>query len=259
MHRRRLTYAILALCLCVWPVAAHGQQETATIVGTVTDGTGAIVPGATVMVTNVQTNISLTTQTDDRGAFAVASLRPGEYSLTVELSGFQKTIRTGVILQVAQVARIDLTLQTGQLTETVEVVGNSPILETQTSSRGAVIDEKQDRRAPAERAGLQPARAAVAGRPARHAAARERQFQGRAERQRQPHVQQRVPARRRRQHLVLELVPRRERAARPAVDRSASGIQDPDERVLGGVRPELRRRRQRGHQVRYEHAPGKRV
>ncbi len=143
MHRRRLTYAILALCLCVWPVAAHGQQETATIVGTVTDGTGAIVPGATVMVTNVQTNISLTTQTDDRGAFAVASLRPGEYSLTVELSGFQKTIRTGVILQVAQVARIDLTLQTGQLTETVEVVGNSPILETQTSSRGAVIDEKQ--------------------------------------------------------------------------------------------------------------------
>ena len=143
MHRRRLTYAILALCLCVWPVAAHGQQETATIVGTVIDGTGAIVPGATVMVTNVQTNISLTTQTDDRGAYAVASLRPGEYSLTVELSGFQKTIRTGVILQVAQVARIDLTLQTGQLTETVEVVGNSPILETQTSSRGAVIDEKQ--------------------------------------------------------------------------------------------------------------------
>jgi predicted porin len=143
MHRRRLTYAILALCLCVWPVVAHGQQETATIVGTVTDGTGAIVPGATVMVTNVQTNISLTTQTDERGAFAVPSLRPGEYSLTVELSGFQKTIRTGVILQVAQVARIDLTLQTGQLTEVVEVVGNSPILETQTSSRGAVIDEKQ--------------------------------------------------------------------------------------------------------------------
>ena len=143
MHRRLLTYAILALCLCVRPVAAHGQQDTATIVGTVTDGTGAIVPGATVMVTNVQTNISLTTQTDDRGAFAVPSLRPGEYSLTVELSGFQKTIRTGVILQVAQVARIDLTIQTGQLTETVEVVGNSPILETQTSSRGAVIDEKQ--------------------------------------------------------------------------------------------------------------------
>jgi hypothetical protein len=143
MHRRTLTSAILALCLSVWPVSAHGQQETATILGTVTDGTGAIVPGASVTVTNVQTNISLTTQTDARGAYVVPSLKPGEYSLTVEISGFQKTVRSGVVLQVAQVARIDLTLQTGQLSETVEVVGSSPILETQTSSRGAVIDQKQ--------------------------------------------------------------------------------------------------------------------
>ncbi|HEX2343833.1 MAG TPA: TonB-dependent receptor [Vicinamibacterales bacterium] len=143
MHRRTLTSAIVALCLSVWPVSAHGQQETATILGTVTDGTGAIVPGASVTVTNVQTNISLTTQTDARGAYIVPSLKPGEYSLTVEISGFQKTVRSGVVLQVAQVARIDLTLQTGQLSETVEVVGSSPILETQTSSRGAVIDQKQ--------------------------------------------------------------------------------------------------------------------
>jgi hypothetical protein len=130
-------------CLCLCPPAALAQQETATILGTVTDSTGAIVPGASVTVTNVKTNISLTTQTDGRGAFVVPSLKPGEYSLTVEISGFQKTVRTGVVLQVAQVARIDLTMQTGQLTETVEVVGSSPILETQTSSRGAVIDQKQ--------------------------------------------------------------------------------------------------------------------
>jgi hypothetical protein len=143
MQPRWLRLAVLAACFCVSPLGVLAQQETATISGTVTDGTGAVVPGATVTVTNVLTNISITTQTDTRGAFVVTALRPGEYSLTAELSGFQKTIRTGVILQVAQVARIDLTLQTGQLTEVLEVVGNSPILETQTSSRGAVIDQKQ--------------------------------------------------------------------------------------------------------------------
>jgi predicted porin len=143
MQPRWLRLAIVVLCFSLAPLGALAQQETATITGTVTDGTGAVVPGATVTVTNVLTNISLATQTDDRGAFVVPSLRPGEYSLTAELSGFQKTIRSGVILQVAQVARIDLTLQTGQLTEVLEVVGNSPILETQTSSRGAVIDQKQ--------------------------------------------------------------------------------------------------------------------
>ncbi|MGH9332096.1 MAG: carboxypeptidase regulatory-like domain-containing protein, partial [Vicinamibacterales bacterium] len=131
------------MCLFVCPLRALAQQETATITGTVSDGTGAVVPGATVTVTNVHTNISLKTQTDSRGAFVVPSLRPGEYALTAESAGFQKTVRTGVTLQVAQVARIDLALQTGQLTETVEVVGASPILETQTSSRGTVIDQKQ--------------------------------------------------------------------------------------------------------------------
>jgi Carboxypeptidase regulatory-like domain/TonB dependent receptor len=143
MPRLSLLSALFVTCLSLCPCVALAQQETATILGTVTDGTGAIVPGAAVTVTNVQTNISLTTQTDARGAYVVPSLKPGEYSLTVEISGFQKTVRSGVVLQVAQVARIDLTLQTGQLSETVEVVGSSPILETQTSSRGAVIDQKQ--------------------------------------------------------------------------------------------------------------------
>ena len=69
--------------------------------------------------------------------------RPGEYSVAAESSGFPKMVRTGVTLQVAQVARIDVTLQSGQLTETVEVVGATPLLDTQTSSRGLVIDQKQ--------------------------------------------------------------------------------------------------------------------
>ena len=70
-------------------------------------------------------------------------LRPGEYSVTVEAPGFSKTVRSGLTLQVAQVARIDVTLQTSQVTETVQVVGATPLLETQTSSRGSVIDQQK--------------------------------------------------------------------------------------------------------------------
>jgi len=143
MKKPRLALMLLLMSFCTWPLAARGQQETATITGSVKDQSGAIVPKATVTVTNTQTNISVKTEADDAGFYTIPSLRPGEYSVTAESAGFQKINRTGVTLQVAQVARIDLTLKAGQLTETVEVVAATPLLDTQTSSRGLVIDEKK--------------------------------------------------------------------------------------------------------------------
>jgi hypothetical protein len=143
MFKRQPAFLLLLACLCLFPAAVAAQQETATITGIVRDESGAIVPRAAVIVTNVQTNISVRTETDDAGAYVVPSLRPGEYSVTAERSGFPKIVRTGITLQVAQVARIDITLQAGQLTETVEVVGAASLLDTQTSSRGLVIDQKK--------------------------------------------------------------------------------------------------------------------
>jgi carboxypeptidase family protein len=143
MEKRWLLFVVLLTGLCVSPAAALGQQETATLTGTVKDESGAIVPRATVIVTNVQTNIIATTQTDDAGLYVFPSLRPGAYSVSVESPGFRKTIRTGVTLQVAQVAPLDLMLKTGQLAETVDVVGGISLLETQSSSRGLVIDQKK--------------------------------------------------------------------------------------------------------------------
>ena len=134
---------LLVLLLCALPAAALAQQETATISGTITDATGASVPNAVVIVTNVQTGISVRTEATEAGTYVVPSLRPGDYSIAVESKGFQKTVRTGVTLQVAQVARIDVTLQTGALTESVEVVAATPLLDTLTSSRGSVIDQKK--------------------------------------------------------------------------------------------------------------------
>ena len=142
MHRRPLTVLFLFTCL-LFCSPASAQQETATITGIVRDASGAVVPKATVTVTNVQTNISVKTETDGEGAYVIPSLRPGRYFIAAESAGFQKTLRTGITLQVAQVARVDIALQPGQITEAVEVVGGTPLLDSLTSSRGSVVDQRK--------------------------------------------------------------------------------------------------------------------
>jgi Carboxypeptidase regulatory-like domain/TonB dependent receptor len=143
MQPRPFRSGLLAGVLVLCPLTAFAQLETATITGIVTDATGALVPGAVVTVTNVGTNISVRAETNEEGSYTVPSLRPGDYSVTIEASGFTKTLRSGITLQVAQVARVDVTLQAGQVTEVVEVAGAAPLLETQTSSRGSVIDGRK--------------------------------------------------------------------------------------------------------------------
>ena len=97
--------AVLAALLLVVPVAA-AQQETATMTGEVTDASGAVVPGATVTVTNVATGISVKTEANDDGVYTVPSLRPGDVrGRGRERRVSTRTVRSGVTLQVAQVAR----------------------------------------------------------------------------------------------------------------------------------------------------------
>ena len=141
--RMRLPLLLVLVSVGAFPLQVFAQQETATMTGTVRDLSGAMMPNATVTVTNIQTNISVKTETDEAGSYIIPSLRPGEYSVTAERIGFSKTIRTGVTLQVAQVARIDIALQPGGVSETVEVVGATSLLDTETSSRGLVIDQKK--------------------------------------------------------------------------------------------------------------------
>ena len=134
---------IFFMLLCTCPIATFAQQDTATITGEVKDASGALVPSAAITVTNIGTNITVTTTTNDEGTYTVTSLRPGDYTVTVEKTGFSKTLRSGVNLQVNQFARIDVTLQAGQVSETIEVASGAPLLETETSSRGSVIDQKK--------------------------------------------------------------------------------------------------------------------
>jgi hypothetical protein len=141
--KRWRSSSVLLVGLLLAPGALHAQQDTATLTGDVRDETGAGVPQASVVVTNVATNIPARTETNARGSYILPALKPGPYQVTVEKQGFQKTVRSGITLQVNQVARVDFTLQLGSIESVIEVTAAAPLLETETSSRGSVIDQKK--------------------------------------------------------------------------------------------------------------------
>ena len=116
------------------------QEFRATVKGQVVDASGAALPGALVSVQNAETNEVAAATTNAEGNYTIPFLRPGLYTLTVELSGFQKHVRNGLRLEVSQTATINVQLAVGQLTEEVTVLAESPLLETGNANRGTVID-----------------------------------------------------------------------------------------------------------------------
>jgi len=101
---------------------AGAQTIRGTLTGTVTDSTGAVVPGITVTVTNAATGISTSAVTDRQGGYTIPLLPPGTYQATVEQSGFKKYLHGGIVIQIAQTTRLDIGLQVGAMSEAVEVV-----------------------------------------------------------------------------------------------------------------------------------------
>jgi hypothetical protein len=120
--------------------AAAAQEFRATVRGRVMDSSQAALPGATVTLQNAQTNEIATATTNQDGSYTVPFLRPGLYTLTIEMSGFQKYTRTDMRLEVGQTAEVNATLPVAGLTEQVTVVSETPLLETANASRGTVID-----------------------------------------------------------------------------------------------------------------------
>ncbi len=140
---RRPLFTLLFVLLCCGPLVALAQQETATITGEVKDASGAVVPKASITITNTATGVSLKSETNDNGSYTIPSLKPGPYSVTVEKGGFKKFVRSGITLQVNQFSRIDVGLEVGDVTNTVEITQAAALLETETSARGSVIDQKK--------------------------------------------------------------------------------------------------------------------
>src|SRR5690348_9761350 len=118
---------------------ALAQTVTGTITGTVTDATGAVVPRVTVTATNTNTNVTSQTATNDAGVYNLPFLPVGDYTISAEGKGFKKSSLGPFRLEVNQVARVDVQMSLGEVTETVEVAGVAPILQTESTQTGDAI------------------------------------------------------------------------------------------------------------------------
>jgi hypothetical protein len=120
-----------------------GQSGVGTILGTVTDSTGGVVANATVEITNTGTNATQKTQTTSAGTFNVPYLHPGIYRVTITMDGFQKSVVEGVTLSVDQDNRVDVTLKTGAIIDTITVEASGVALETDNASISQLVSQKQ--------------------------------------------------------------------------------------------------------------------
>lgn len=136
-----LAFNFLFVMLVAGPLAA--QVDRGGIVGTISDPSGARVPGAEVLVTNLSTNETVKLTTDASGNYAANLLRIGTYSVAVSKEGFDKIVKPSVDVGVNQVVRLDLGLRVGKASQTVEVTGAPPLLQTETSSLGTIETERR--------------------------------------------------------------------------------------------------------------------
>lgn len=134
---------LVVVLLCLGASSVLAQFETASVLGTVRDSSGAVVTGAAVTLTNTETGISATATTDARGNFEFFTVRIGTYLVTAEKQGFSMAMADNVKVAIGARQRVDLTMVVGQVTETVQVTSNIIQLETETSQRGQVISRQQ--------------------------------------------------------------------------------------------------------------------
>ena len=139
--KRMLHGLSAALAVCVLTsVAVFAQVDRATLSGVVKDTDGGVLPGATVSVTNLATNLEARQQTTEAGAYQIVNLIPGRYRVDVELSGFKKSSQV-VTLEVGQRARVDVELAVGSLAETVTVSETTQLINTNDATLGAVVPQ----------------------------------------------------------------------------------------------------------------------
>ncbi len=131
---------LLPVALCVGAASLPAQIGRATVQGTVTDSAQAVIQGAAVRVTHVETNTSTPTVTNETGYYLVPGVQVGNYTVTVEMQGFKRAVRSGIVLQVDDRAQVDFQLEIGAVAESVEVVGSAPLVDTSSATVGKVIE-----------------------------------------------------------------------------------------------------------------------
>ncbi|MCC6588099.1 MAG: carboxypeptidase regulatory-like domain-containing protein [Bryobacterales bacterium] len=121
----------------------YGQRITATLLGDVTDASGAVVAAASVTARNIDTNVERAAQTDEHGAYRLDFVPAGRYNVTIEHSGFRRRTFNGVVLSVDQTVRVDAKLEVGEVVQEVSVQAAAPLLQTDSSAVSSVIERRQ--------------------------------------------------------------------------------------------------------------------
>lgn len=132
-----------AVAAALGAAPAWAQIDTASIVGTVTDSSGAVLPGATVTAIQEGTGFTTTATTNSRGQFVFSTLRIGRYTLSAELQAFKRGVRRDVQLNIQQRLEVNFSLELGALTEEVVVSGEAALLQTQSGDMGYAVDQRQ--------------------------------------------------------------------------------------------------------------------
>ena len=120
-------------------VLAFGQSDRGTLTGTVVDASGAVVPGAQITLLNTETDLRYQTVTTETGNYTLPSLPSGLYRLSVEAGGFSRLEQTNVRVQVAITTRLDVAVQVGQATQSVEVSADTTLLKTESAEQSTTI------------------------------------------------------------------------------------------------------------------------
>lgn len=118
---------------------AVAQIGMSSLVGRLTDSSGAVIPGVTVTVVHVETNFRFNATSNEEGLFRIQGLQPGKYRVTFEAAGFKRIVRESVELRTGDTVRADAALEVGDVAEVIQVTGDQPLLETETSSTGTVM------------------------------------------------------------------------------------------------------------------------
>ncbi len=143
LNRRGIVAALPLLALLLLPGASFGQSGQGAMSGNVQDPSGALVPGAKITAVERGSGSSYDTVSSSAGAYSFPNLRVGTYDVTTNSTGFAPSQVTGVVVQVGTTSSLNITLQTGNLTQTVEVSGDAPTVEAETSDIGSVVTTKQ--------------------------------------------------------------------------------------------------------------------
>ena len=134
------TISILSVLLLLTAGFGYAQSVNATLLGTVTDSSGAVVPNAKVVSTEVSTGVVRSGQANESGNYTFPNLPPGQYTVTVEAAGFKKETRKDIVVVINTNTRVDLQLQPGTITENIEVTGAPPMLQTDSAGTAQNIE-----------------------------------------------------------------------------------------------------------------------